>query len=152
MTTNKPENSDRELLELAAKAAGYDTSHQWNADRMEMDPPVASLCIPGVSTAWNPLEEDGDALRLAVRLGITISFWGTWKRSRLTRLITERPPHKRATVRARPWPPAAPSSAPPLRWGGTSYDRRNPMGNAYFPRRWRSRAIRNRRRYSEPLP
>src|SRR5690625_3967825 len=76
MTTNKPENSDRELLELAAKAAGYDTSHQWNADRMEMDPPVASLCIPGVSTAWNTLEEDGDALRLAVRLGITISFWG----------------------------------------------------------------------------
>jgi len=68
--------SDRELLELAAKAAGvelkYDTFGQSeNADRV--------YCY------WNPLTDDGDALRLAVRLNIrfggrlwpdTITFYG----------------------------------------------------------------------------
>lgn len=64
--------TDRELLELAAKAAGYKTDHPMNALRLMLDPPVAALCIPGVQTAWNPLENDGDALRLAVRLRINI--------------------------------------------------------------------------------
>lgn len=62
--------NDRELIELAAKACGYDTSHPWNADRLAIDPPVDVLCIDGVSTGWNPLEDDGNALRLAVKLGI----------------------------------------------------------------------------------
>ena len=62
--------TDRELLELAAKACGYDTSHRWNAERLLLDPPVIDLCIPNVSTGWNPLIDDGDALRLAVKLGI----------------------------------------------------------------------------------
>ena len=62
--------TDRELLELAAKAAVYDTSHRWNAYRLTLTPPVVSLCIAGVSTAWNPLADDGDALRLAVKLNI----------------------------------------------------------------------------------
>lgn len=68
--------SDRELLELAAKAAGIDTSHKWNADRMEMIPPVISLVAYRdgslMSTGWNPLEDDGDALRLAVALQLTV--------------------------------------------------------------------------------
>lgn len=64
--------SDRELLDLAAKAAGYDTSHRWNAYRLRLDPPVAALCIDGVSTGWNPLEDDGHALRLAVKLKLAI--------------------------------------------------------------------------------
>jgi hypothetical protein len=50
--------TDRELLEAAAKAAGY-----WAA---EFNCP-ANLPRPG----WNPLADDGDALRLAVRLRIT---------------------------------------------------------------------------------
>ena len=60
--------NDRELLELAAKAVGYDTSHHWNKERLGLTPPVDSLCIPGVRTAWNPLKNDEDAFRLAVAL------------------------------------------------------------------------------------
>lgn len=52
-------DADRELLELAAKAAGivYDPLHQ----------------LIKVTTgwhAWNPLTDDGDALRLAVNLEV----------------------------------------------------------------------------------
>lgn len=64
--------TDRELLEMAAKAAGYDPSHPWNAARMTFDPPVIGLAIDGVSTCWNPLENDGDALRLAVKLRLLV--------------------------------------------------------------------------------
>lgn len=59
MTTNKPKNTDQDLLELAAKAAGYERNSAGPIGPCE----------------WNPLENDGDALRLAVRLGITVSFW-----------------------------------------------------------------------------
>jgi hypothetical protein len=59
--------NDRELLERAAKAAGYEFRYAdqllgcevWN-DAMEQ------------SEFWNPLDDDGDALRLAVVLGIEI--------------------------------------------------------------------------------
>lgn len=71
-------SADRELLELAAKACGYDTAHHWNAYRLTLNPPVESLCIGGVSTAWNPLRDDGHALRLAVKLGLSIQL-GTYK-------------------------------------------------------------------------
>lgn len=66
--------TNRELLDLAAKAAGYDISHPWNAERLLLNPPVDALCIDGVSTGWNPLKNDGDALRLAVTLGIETSY------------------------------------------------------------------------------
>ncbi len=42
--------TDRELLEYAAKAAGLD--HLWVVE------------IDGISPNWNPLTDDGDALRL----------------------------------------------------------------------------------------
>lgn len=67
-------HTDRELLELAAKAAGYDTSHQWNSERLMLEPPVAALCIPEVSTGWDPLTNDKHALRLAVKLGLLIDI------------------------------------------------------------------------------
>lgn len=61
--------NDRELLELAAKAAGYKYS---------------DLCFSGESglvllgdpmqTYWDPIADDGDALRLAVKLSIDMSF------------------------------------------------------------------------------
>ncbi len=66
--------TDRELLELAAKAAGYDTGHPWNAGRLLLVPPVDSLCISDVSTGWNPLKNDGHAQRLAVNLRIEVGF------------------------------------------------------------------------------
>lgn len=50
--------TDRELLELAAKAAGINL--QW------MGGPVGNY-------NWNPLFDDGDALRLANRLGLSIT-------------------------------------------------------------------------------
>ena len=62
--------TDKEMLELAAKAAGYDINHRWNEERLLLNPPVIDLCILGISTGWNPLTDDGDALRLAVKLGI----------------------------------------------------------------------------------
>lgn len=45
------EMKTRKLLEHAAKAAGYDTSHE-----------------------WNPLEDDGEALKLAIKLNLSIRF------------------------------------------------------------------------------
>ena len=53
--------TDRELLEAAAKAAGY-----WAA---EFNCP-ANLPRPD----WNPLTDDGDALRLAVKLRLNLSL------------------------------------------------------------------------------
>ena len=58
--------NDRELLELAAKAAGILTpSWYGNASYIE-----------GMLSRWNPLTDDGDALRLAVKLGIDIETHG----------------------------------------------------------------------------
>ena len=56
--------SDREMLEFAAKAAGY--KYLWNID---------SLLIKGSSGRWNPLTDDGDALRLAVRCAQLFGFY-----------------------------------------------------------------------------
>jgi hypothetical protein len=52
--------SDRELLELAAKAAGMPTHTDGVGLVMAHHP------------SWNPLTDDGDALRLAVTLRINI--------------------------------------------------------------------------------
>lgn len=68
--------SDRELLELAAKAAGVAVQKQspWGGfdDRLGL----YELASDGshVISKWNPLEDDGDALRLAVKLGIKASY------------------------------------------------------------------------------
>ncbi len=55
--------SDRELLELAAKAAGMQgcVADFTNPERLVFLP-------DGSSYEWNPLTDDGDALRLAVKL------------------------------------------------------------------------------------
>jgi hypothetical protein len=54
--------TDRELLELAAKAAGYVLMGHTQDER--------KFCVGG--REWNPLTDDGDALRLAVRLRMTM--------------------------------------------------------------------------------
>jgi hypothetical protein len=59
--------NDRELLELAAKAAGMKLVHA-----PDNGPCRGCQFIDGKSAAWNPLNVDGDALRLAVRLNINI--------------------------------------------------------------------------------
>lgn len=53
--------TDRELLELAAKAAGIELV--WHGDT---DPFCFAETVAGIK--WNPLTDDGDALRLAVKL------------------------------------------------------------------------------------
>lgn len=60
------ERNDRELLELAAKAAGINTK----------ECPVFEYGVDwgGKAGIWNPLTDDGDALRLAVKLRISIDF------------------------------------------------------------------------------
>lgn len=58
--------TDRELLELAANAAGY---------RIRVsDGGSFSIDRHGYWVSWNPLRDDGDALRLAVECNLGISI------------------------------------------------------------------------------
>lgn len=69
----KEMKTDRELLELAGRAIGYrwdakgyeGSGNWWNGESW--------LCDD-----WNPLTDDGDALRLAVRLGFTVEPGKCW--------------------------------------------------------------------------
>jgi hypothetical protein len=56
--------NDREMLELAAKAAGHKID--WYIPTSGSDEPY----IDG--RVWNPLTDDADALRLAVKLGLSV--------------------------------------------------------------------------------
>ena len=83
-------NDDRELLELAAKANRLD-------DRWVYEERIRGSEFPGCpdskvfglyknNICWNPLTDDGDALRLAVKLGINlelhnINLYGAYKGS-----------------------------------------------------------------------
>lgn len=55
--------NDRELLELAAKASGV------SGFLVDAGLNIGSNAFPKV---WNPLTDDGDALRLAVKLNFTV--------------------------------------------------------------------------------
>lgn len=58
--------TDRELLELAAKASGLKIKgYVLGRNRLDW---VELECI----TRWNPLHDDGDAMRLAVNLFIQV--------------------------------------------------------------------------------
>lgn len=61
--------TDRELLELAAKAAGFDFV-QWTAGTWTFG--KETQCRPDGGDVWNPLDDDGDALRLAVKLQLDV--------------------------------------------------------------------------------
>ena len=77
--------TDRELLELAAKACGFgvqnppDNPHCWT----ESEYPKGSRQhgalwnysgYSDTAELWNPLTDDGDALRLAIKLEMDVSF------------------------------------------------------------------------------
>lgn len=53
--------TDRELLEMAAKAARYQYAKHGGY-----------IVVDGIPGNWNPLTDDGDALRLAVKLRLSI--------------------------------------------------------------------------------
>lgn len=65
--------TDRELLELAAKAAGQD---YWLVRLRGVNRSVTEHLHykgkDGETLEWNPLNDDGDALRLAVKLRIDL--------------------------------------------------------------------------------
>ena len=69
--------SDRELLELAAKAAGMPKHLDGMGFEMAHHP------------KWNPLTDDGDALRLAVRLRIQVTP-GTYNKDEFSAYNGER--------------------------------------------------------------
>lgn len=58
---------DRGLLELAAKAAGIEGD--WSKTIGGWD---CLITRPGSLNPWQPLHDDGDALRLAVKLGMNV--------------------------------------------------------------------------------
>ena len=63
--------SDRELLELAAKAAGL-TIVDSITSILNDDDGWLETTDNGPDRLWNPLTNDGDALRLAVKLKMTL--------------------------------------------------------------------------------
>ena len=68
--------TDRELLELAAKAAGWMPNNNWTwSPRSGADGAFRYRC-GGDWVEWNPLTDDGDALRLAV--GLDLSSLMVW--------------------------------------------------------------------------
>jgi len=73
--------TDRELLELAAKAAGAGAlvwGDVWNVGGDLIDctdmPYIRSGQSDEGDVYWNPLTDDGDAMRLAVKLRMMIDY------------------------------------------------------------------------------
>lgn len=62
--------TDLELLEAAAKAAGY-SLFVWG-DKSSMN--IVRTDEKPEGARWNPLDDDGDALRLATKLRLSINF------------------------------------------------------------------------------
>lgn len=101
--------TDRELLELAAKAVGL---KHVDYSGIDYDGRLGIVLVDEIGrhcSDWNPLADDGDALRLAVDLGIHIAFYGDHVavQQTHTKLITEqrrdgdvRAACRRAIVRA----------------------------------------------------
>lgn len=89
--------SDRYLLERAAKAAqieisfgGYPHKSMWRKDEYEPDCP----CINNdPRQVWNPLLDDGDALRLAAKIGIDLMFYSHYKSGKEDGLVASATDH-----------------------------------------------------------
>lgn len=70
--------NNRELLEMAAKAAGKD-NYRWHHEDQAMAMYNNSMGCwytdrHGEKYYWNPLTDDGDAFRLASKLLMTVEF------------------------------------------------------------------------------
>lgn len=62
--------TDRELLEKAAKAAGYDECRP-----ATFGMGVWMACRQGQWEPWSPLADDGDAIRLFIACSLSIEVW-----------------------------------------------------------------------------
>lgn len=71
--------NDRELLELAAKAAGIELQKRFMVENT-----VARIKDGWL---WAPLTDDGDALRLAVKLGLDICIDTQYEKAPCTQAI-----------------------------------------------------------------
>ena len=87
-------STDRELLELAAKAAGYTTNHPWNAKRLTFNPPVDALVVQHANgpfhTAWNPLDDSGAAMNLAINLDLAIIPYPIYNKQKHSVLVQKK--------------------------------------------------------------
>ena len=74
--------TDKELLELSAKAAGYVECY-WlvGADYINV------FDSEKHHYTWNPLADDGDALRLAVKLGLDVCIDSRQEREPYTNVV-----------------------------------------------------------------
>lgn len=77
--------TDQDLLEAAAKAAGlpveFDEGHVngwW---------PLGRTTTGDVDEWWNPLTDDGDAFRLAVKLGMGLHYESQFFADRVERIV-----------------------------------------------------------------
>lgn len=77
--------NDRELLEAAAKAAGLCIHLGRQRERDEAGCGHVGLWVKG-ATRWNPLTDDGDALRLAVQLDLLLMPYPLDRAVRVTQL------------------------------------------------------------------
>jgi len=71
---------DKELLKKAAEAAGYKAEwREWVTSRVAEFAMIKNVKYEGFwidGKLWNPLTDDGDALRLAVKLGQCVTIEG----------------------------------------------------------------------------
>ena len=98
--------TDRELLEAAARAVGYRVV----CEACEICAGVYGVMLEGIEKAWSPLTDDGDALRLAVKLGLrldvdygvkeTLYLAPTWQRGAVEHGDDPYAATRRAIVRA----------------------------------------------------
>ena len=101
--------SDRELLEFAAKAAGIDAhwGDGWQSHMMFRALPRPNSPLV-TNVEWNPLADDADALRLAVKCKIEVVQFSLLVRADVAGLPDVREPYngdpiaatRRAIVRA----------------------------------------------------
>lgn len=80
--------TDRELLELAAKAAGSDVFMLGGTWVKRIGKEVAGL--DRWTGRWNPLEDDGDALRLAVKLGLSVEPYPIYQPEKHSVVVKQR--------------------------------------------------------------
>lgn len=66
-------NEDKTLLELAAKAAGYKATVIYGDSFLVCEHEDDGEEVFWIE--WNPLQDDGGALRLAVKLHFSVEIW-----------------------------------------------------------------------------
>ena len=130
------EAEDRELLELAARAAGIDPEYQWSDEyRCLVKNCGFSGDLSDAVYTWAPFQDDRDALRLAVKLGMNCAFIPTRILNSFCEIAADFDddigwPNKKCTMQTHTSPRAVPSSElRPRSAGREAYHEQR-----YFPR------------------